>query len=381
MPTLTIDLATRVLQDDMEVNLIHPGARYAFYNTVADHHLLPVDVPFLTAQDGHGLPDADQIEPELERAREMRRWAKRPLTEASKPRPTRDLDFYRTGLNLDAGAQGARTRLRNAAQEVLWEIPGGSLVVVPSRSIAGEAILAEMSDRTAPRWTVQGTGHYLGMEFLARELVPVAKVPMLALPQDVLGKARSTSAVQQIGGYDEDRLLRLAYGDYQRDSDYVAGIMANTDDFDALVMGQMIDLHVAIEHFLTKREALSPGKSLYLGDDVVAPFLHANINSPDGRASLESKGVSTFSLKILSIIAASGIPLSQAGHMVANAQVSVINSADPNGDTKIIQDSANALTSFFATSGEKDYTTYMRGLQNGLKRNKTTPQGTALIQP
>ena len=52
MPTLKIDLATRVLDDQMQVNLIHPGARYAFYDEVSQNSLLPVDLPFFDVPDG-----------------------------------------------------------------------------------------------------------------------------------------------------------------------------------------------------------------------------------------------------------------------------------------------------------------------------------------
>ena len=60
---------------------------------------------------------------------------------------------------------------------------------------------------------------------------------MLALPADVLGAARSTRAVQNIGGQSEDRILRLAYGDYQRDRDFVAGVMSNNETLSFQTVG------------------------------------------------------------------------------------------------------------------------------------------------
>lgn len=381
MPTLKIDLATRVLDDQMQVNLIHPGARYTFYDAVSQFSVLPVDLPFFDIPDGRAVPEADKISPMLERARVMRRWAKRPKSEARTPMPAQDLDHYRVGLNLEAGAQGARTRLRNAAQQILWDMPESSLVVVPQKGITGQAILAELGAQNAPRPRVQGQEHYTGLSFLARPVKIVNKVPMLALPADVIGAARSTSAVQSIGGHSEDRILRLAYGDYQRDRDFVAGVMSNNEDFDALVLGQMIDLHVAIEHFLVTGEVLKPGRVTWARQVDSAPHLHATINSPDGRASLESKGRATFAVKLLGIVAASGISLATAGQLIADGHVHVVNSQELGGSTAVIQASANALTDFFATSGFSSYNEYLQGLQNGLERNATNPQGTAEIEP
>jgi hypothetical protein len=381
LPRLKIDLATRVLDDQMQVNLIHPGARYAFYEAVSEHSVLPVDLPFFEIPNERAVPNADQIAPMLERARVMRRWAKRPKSEARTPMPSQDLDHYRIGLNLEAGAQGARTRLRNAAQEILWDMPENSLVVIPQKGITGQAILAELGARNATRFRVQGQGHYAGLNFLARPVKIVNRVPMLALPADVLGAARSTSAVQNVGGHSEDRILRLAYGDYQRDRDFVAGVMSNNEDFDALVLGQMIDLHVAIEHFLETREVLEPGRVTWARQINHAPHLHATINSPDGRASLESRGRATFAVKLLGIVAASGISLATAGQLIADGHVDVANSQELGGSTALIQASATALTDFFATSGISSYNEYLTGLQNGLERNATNPQGTAEIEP
>lgn len=243
------------------------------------------------------------------------------------------------------------------------------------------AVLAELGPRNAVRSRVQGRGHYAGLDFLARPVTVVNKVPMLALPADVLGAARSASAAQNIGGHSEDRILRLAYGDYQRDSDFVAGVMANTDDFDALVLGQMIDLHVAIEHFIETREVLEPGRVTWARKVKHAPYLHATINSPDGRASLESKGMATFAVKLIGIVAASSISLAAAGDLIAQGQIIVANSQESGGSTVIIQASANALTDFFATSGYSNDKEYLEGLQSGLERNAIKPQGTAQIKP
>ena len=381
LPKLNIDLATRILDDQVQVSLVHPGSRYVFYDTVLENALLPVDLPFLDVADGSPIPDANQIAPMLERARKLRKWAKRPKSEASKPKPPQDLDYYRTQLNLVAGAQGARTRLRNAAQHILWDMPEGSVVVIPQKGISGKAILAELGSREATRARVKGKEHYAELEFLARPVVVICRVPMLSLPADVLGAARSTSATQTIEGHSEDRVLRLAYGDYQRDRDFVAGVIAKTDDFDALVLGQMIDLHVAIEHFLDTGEVLEPGRVTWARKVQRAPNLHATINSPDGRASLESKGVATFSVKLLSIVAASGISLAVAGDLIAQGLVDVSNSQQPNDDKAIIEASANALIDFFATSGYSSYSEYLTGLQNGLERNATKPQGSAEITP
>jgi hypothetical protein len=381
MPSVNIDLSTRILDDDMSVQLIHPGARYAFYDDVLNSGVLPVDVPYLEVADGHSLPATDDIGPMLERARLLRKWAKRPISEESTLRPSLDLDHYRVGLNMDPAAQGVRTRLRNAANDILWGIPEGTLAVIPARRIWGTAILAEFGSRTAPRQIVNGTGHYSSLKFSARPMANIKRIPMTSLPGEVLKNARSTSVVNEIGGYAEDELLRLYYGDYMRRHEFVAGVVAQTDDFDALVMGQMIDLHIALDHFIRTGVVLAPGRGLYDRHVTETPNLHAAINSPDGRASLESSGIATFCVKLLMILAASGVLAHGGGPLIAQGALEVANSAQQDVEPELLTASANALTDFFATAGIPVYSEYIEALQNGLERNLTTPTGTATIQP
>lgn len=381
MSTLKIDLSTRVLRDDMQVYLIHPGARYVFYDDILEQSVIPVDIPFLAIPDGQGLPTTGDIVPMIERARQMRKWARRPKSDLDTPRPPMDLDYYRVGLDSDDTAQGARTKLWRNAQKILWSIPEGSLAVFPSQRVIGEAILAEVGGNIEQRTTVSGRDHYHGMEFLARRIHNLKTIPMLSLPGSVIASARSTSTIEQIEGHEEDQILRLYYGDYQRNSDFVAGVIANTDDFDSLIVGQMIDLHVAIDHFIRTGRAVAPGRALYEIGDAVAPNLHATINSPDGRASLESRGVATFAVKLLLIVAASDVALTSAGDLLAQAEVVVENSAQQDIDTTMIEASKDALVNFFATSGAVNSTEYLQGLQDGLLRNQTSPTGTASIEP
>lgn len=381
MPSVNIDLSTRILDDDMSVQLIHPGARYAFFDDVLNSGVLPVDVPYLQVADGRSLPAANNIAPMLERARLLRKWAKRPLSEAHTIRPSLDLDQYRVGLNMDPAAQGVRTRLRNAANDILWGLPEGTLAVIPSRRLGGNAILAEFGSLSAPRQIVNGTGHYFSLQFLARPMVNIKRIPMTSLPGEVLKNARSTSAVNEVGGYAEDELLRLYYGDYMRKHEFVAGVVAETEDFDALVMGQLIDLHIALDHFIKTGDVLKPGRGLYDRGIKETPNLHAVINSPDGRASLESTGIATLCVKLLMILATSGVLVQTSGPLIAQGQLDVTNSAQQDVDPKLLKDSENALTNFFATAGYPVYSEYIEALQNGLKRNQTTPTGTATIQP
>ena len=136
-------------------------------------------------------------------------------------------------------------------------------MIIPTRSLADDAVLAEIVSKHDPRLSVHGVGANSGLTYPARQLRNPKLVPMRELPIEVIKSSRTVRVVEKLSGHGEDRILRMYYGDYQRADNRVAGLVARTEDFDARIIGQMVELHMAIEHALTKRQALKPGQALF----------------------------------------------------------------------------------------------------------------------
>ncbi|WP_439561117.1 hypothetical protein [Roseinatronobacter sp.] len=381
MKTLNIDLSTRILSDKMKVHLVRPGARYAFFRTALEKNVLPVDAPFLRPEDGKPVKAPNKIAAELERARVFRDWARKP--EAKRGRiPSKDLGNYSLDLG-DASRSATRTRIRNASQNILWAIPGGTLTVIPNRSLSGKAILAKVAPRHEPRTFVHGTGRNQGIVFPARKIFDPKLVPMIDLPGEVLEDARSMKVVQQISGHAEERILRMYYGDYQRAEDHVAGVVAGTDDFDARIIAQMIELHLSMSNAISSGKGSEPGSALFDTESTAEVFFHGRVDSPDGRTYLASTSVITFAVKLMLIVAASGLPMGLAAQAIEAGNVTVINSAEADGagahaaDT--IQASRKALVDFARASGYPTVEAYLSALQDGLNRNSASIAGKATL--
>lgn len=338
------------------------------------HEALPVDAPFLSLEDGKKVPPAKSIAPQLERARVMRIWGRQAKSSRS-PKPSTDVDFYRVDL-IDPKRASTRTKIRNAANQVLWSIPGGTLVVVPSNTLGGNAILAEILPRKEPRVVVEGEGRASGLVYPARKLRGLKQVPMRYLPESVTDAARTVKVVEEISGHAEDRVLRQYYGDYQRANDRVTGLLAGTDDFDARVIGQMIELHMAVEHALTTGNSLRPGAALFDRSVTSSPYFHARVDSPNGRAHLESASVATFVVKLLMVAAAAGLPGLACAEAIEAGQLIVENSKDVGG-VELVEASKKALVDFVRTSGHDNAATYIEALQDGLNRNAANVAGEA----
>lgn len=376
-PSLKIDIATKILDERMKVHLVRPGARYALRDVVVRDSVLPVDAPLLAVEDGEPLPQTSQIAPDLERARVLRTWARQ--SQASRgPRPSLDIDFYRLDL-VDPSRAAVRTKIRNAANQVLWTIPGGTLVVIPSSSLAGNAILAEIAPRSEPRVSVKGTGARSGLTYPARKLSGLKKVPMRDLPISVTEAARTVKVVEKISGHAEDRILRQYYGDYQKSDDRVAGLFAGTKNFDGKIVGQMVAIHMAVEHALTEGGRLAPGQSLFDREVTCSPYFHARVDSPDGRTHLESNSVATFVVKLLMILASVGLSGAACAEVIETGQLLVENSSHATGGD-MIEASKNALIDFVRISGHDNVAAYIDALQDGLNRNSANVAGTAVIE-
>lgn len=373
---LTIDLNTRILSEKMQVHLVRPGAKYAFFPIVRSEGVLPVDAPFLELQDGMDIPEASKIASQLERARVLRSWANSAKSSRG-PRPSTGIEGYRLDL-VDPSRRAMRTRIRDAARQILWTIPGGTLVVIPRRSLAEDAILAEIDSRFDPRPTVSGVGANSVLSYPSRRLRHLKSVPMRELPHEVIKSSRTVKVVEKLSGHGEDRILRMFYGDYQRADERVAGLVAQTEDFDARIIGQMIELHTAIEHALETRQRLEPGKALLDPKVRNSPHFHARVDSPDGRTYLESASIATFVVKLLLVVAASGIAPEVAAQTISDNCVTIVNDASDDHE-EIVQASRNALVDFAKIAGHECVATYVTALQDGLNRNEARVSGTAKI--
>lgn len=373
---LTIDLATRILSEKMQVHLVRPGGGYSLYEIVLKEQALAADAPFLRIQDGSAVPAANKIASELERARVLRTWAKQ-STSSRGPRPSVGLESYRLDL-VDQTRAAQRTKIRNAANQILWKIPGGTLVVVPSRSLSGSAVLAEIESRKNPRIEVSGGGKYEKLLYPARRIRNLKLVPMVELPESVIESSRTVRVVEKLSGHGEDRVLRMYYGDYQRGKDLVAGLIAGAEDFDARIVGLIIELHLAIQHVLETGESLPLGSALFNAHASAGPFFHARVDSPDGRAHLESSSIATFVVKLLMVVALSGVPSVEAAQALEEDCVAVLNGANGDRD-EIVEASREALVNFAQTSGYECVATYVEALQDGLNRNNASVNGSATL--
>ena len=370
---IRIDLRTRTLPEEPDVFLVRPGASYHLYDSVRRSDAIAVDVPFLEVPNGQAVPAASEIQPMLERGRVLRNWAGQSESKRG-PQPSRSLDSYRTFLD-DRGPKMARTKLRNAANTVLWDIPDNSLLFIPASTLGGRAILAEAGKRKAPRETVYGSGSRSRMVYLARPLVDVAEVPMRDLPPEVTDPGQKLLVHNQFEGYAKERLLRTYYGDYSRGQDVnVVEFVAGSEEFDTKVIAQVSALAMSIEHFVTSREFISPEEFVFGYPDMRGPQLHARINSSDGKAQVQDSTLVPHVVKALLLLSGGAIAGAVVAASLVSGDVSIENSALQGGGN-IAEASQLALIDYAAAAGTDSMASIVENLRASIERSEGEVDG------
>lgn len=376
MPTLKIDLKTRTLTATPSVYMVRPGQKYHLFETFADNAVMAADAPFLNLADGHGLPSPNSIESMLARALAFREWGNA-SNKRRGPRPGEDLERHQNFLS-DQGDKAKRTRLRNAAQEVLWSIEDKSLIFVPAPNLSSYAILAEAGPRMAPRRMVAGVGKRETILYPARGIERIKMVAMRDLPPVVTEPSGTVSVVNEFEGYASERLLREYYGDYQRGHEAsVTEFMNGTDDLDARVVAQMIALSMSIQHHIDTGIYRSP-QSLVFGqsDRVSGPKFHARVNSKDGKVHFETASLVPHVLKSLMIVAATSLPLDALAQELHTQNVTLSNSEIQEGPD-VVNATQNALVNYAASAGVTDVKEILDNLRAEIALNDGKVDGVA----
>jgi hypothetical protein len=376
MPILKIDLKTRTLMDAPSVYMVRPGQKYHLFETFVSNAVMAADAPFLNLADSLELPSPNSIESMLERALAFREWGNASNRRRG-PRPGGDLERHQNFLS-DQGGKAKRTRLRNAAQQILWTIEDKSLIFVPAPSLSGYAILAEAGPRVAPRLMVHGTGKRESISYPSRGIERIKMVAMRDLPPVVTEPSGTVSVVNEFEGYASERLLREYYGDYQQGNRAsVTEFMNGADDLDSRVVAQMIALSMSIQLHMDTGTYKSP-QSMVFGqaDRVAGPKFHARVNSKDGKVHFEAASIVPHVLKVFMIIAATNLPSDILAQEMHTQNVAISNSEIQEGPNVVVA-TQNALVNYAASAGIADVKEILDSLRVEIALNDGKVDGVA----
>ncbi|MEP1522453.1 hypothetical protein [Ascidiaceihabitans sp.] len=277
-----VDLNTHVIRNDVRVFVAAAGRNGQLYEMFERHSAVGPELPNLNLDLRNGLDNEPNLIAKINRGREISKWAWSSAHGRSEA-PSVDLKDYDNDKKKPGHAQ-----IEGVVQRYFSTMLDGDVVVIPSKSFYGFAIIAELGpivENSAVQ--MKGTGRYEGYSFEGRPFVHIRKVPMKAIPRRIVDISKTPSALAEIS---ESRVLKsvldLLYDEFVFDDQFSGRIQTTKQEFgsfDNAVLNALVNV-VAVN-----LEAIEAGntKALISFDDAVfclidgeSPMLRIDIQSP-----------------------------------------------------------------------------------------------------
>ncbi len=285
---VTVDIKTKMLPASHRIYMIRPGTGYHLLGPTFENGAIAPDLAFLDIQDGQRPRDFEGINLQITRARAFAEWVKTEERRAE-DQPSQDIAAY-VGREVPPRV----AMYRNTADEILHELPKGSLIFIPNPDLTRKGMFGELAAPDAARVRFGGASFRRDFQYLGRRLENIKFLPMRKLPPEFFEPMRKRIWIHEYGPRETELLYRQYYGDFE-----IIGRKAVTEikvtgrrvsGTDLSIVGALTTL---IDQTLLRLEAgdqerLRMLDAAFLPPDQAGPVVHANIGSP-GEVLVESK--------------------------------------------------------------------------------------------
>jgi hypothetical protein len=321
-----IDIETRILGENEDMYVVRPGASFSLYDDFIRESAIFLDFPDLPLSlevKPKAIPELRDI---VARSLAIRDWH---LGKADEPQ--RDPKAHKgTGKGRRIG------KYVGAIQRLYYDLPVGTVVVIPSKSYVGDVLFGEI---TGPVERREAATAYRGEQMMLRPVRWLGKRQKAALSpalRDLLGMP---IPVMQIARELRDEIAKYAFKQYAFKTLSSTKITTSEEDFSTLD-----DLHIQmfsnyIAALLAADEAgVKPGANLTLMDSL--KYLHARRDLvPELDQSISSPGFQRFyNDHIAPLVIGALMTLALSGEAFAqDANIRIQNSAMLKGDPCAVQ--------------------------------------------
>ncbi len=273
---IEIDIATRIVGDDEDMYVIRPGASFSLYDDFQREDAVFLDFP--------DLPFSLDQKPEattLVREIITRSIAIRDGHLGKADNPSRDqADYKGQATNRRVGAY------IGAIQRLYYELPVGTVVIIPGKTYIDDVAIAEITGPTERRKAAKA---YPGEDMLVRPVRWLAKKQKASLRPELRSVLGQPTPVMLLPRSLRAEVLKLAFKQYVFDGVNSTRITTTTKDFSIVddLNIQLFNNYVA--GLLAAREAAIPdAETLGITDALkfltsrrdLVPELDQNISSP-----------------------------------------------------------------------------------------------------
>jgi hypothetical protein len=324
---IEVDIATRIVDDNEDMYVVRPGASYSLYDDFLRENAVFLDfpdLPFSLEQ----KPRASTIVREIvTRSVAIRDWHLGKLANE----PSRDQTKYR------GAATGRRVGAHiGAIQRLYYELPVGTVLVIPSKSYIGDVLFVEITGPTERRKAVKA---YPLEDMMVRPIRVLARKQKASLSPELRGMLGQPTPVMHIARSLRDEILKISFEQYVFKELKSTKFTTSKADFSTLddLNIQMFNNYVA--GLVAAMEAgAKPDKPIGVMDAIgylrerrdLVPDLDQSIASP-GFQRLYNDHVTPLVIGALMTAALSGAAIAQT------TEIRVKNSAMLKGDPCAVQ--------------------------------------------
>ncbi|NVJ92479.1 MAG: hypothetical protein HWE34_12515 [Methylocystaceae bacterium] len=322
---LHFDLNIPVIPAGQNVYMLHPGKNYHLFDRFKEYSCVSADLPGLDLLDGKSPALSERIDMQIRRARAMRDWLAMNAHDRKKNTYETDLDEF---------AKEDPRRFHNSYKEtlidLLWTIPAGTPIFVPSTSMLKKGFFCELGKASAPRVTFNGERSAKDFVYTGRPVVNIKQVDMRLVPPDVLEEKNRNSILTELDFESSEKMLRLFYGSFAIQGDLIqTEINIPSDVFrpaDANIINGFTNY---LEENLQRLEngVIDPAdmlSSFFMAFDEAELRIHARLNSK-GVVQVAAKTVAPYLLAFFLAIP-EGLATEEIVRELANNNFQVSNS-------------------------------------------------------
>lgn len=329
---LEIDITTRVVRADENIYVIQPGEGYHLYDHFSRSNVVFLDFPDL-AIDFEIKPEWRRLREHVVRSLEIQEWVN---DEKRAQEPSRDIKDY---IGEDHGRRLGR--YAGAVEALYYDLPAGTIVVVPGPYIDDPVLIGELQGKPSRRsWK----SLYSGEPMAIRRVRWLRKRSKAAMSPELRSKFGTPNPIMQLDRSLREEIVRVGYDQYVFEDEYAARLTTSTADFSTLddfniqsfvnyAAGVLVAYDVGVrDRELTFDEALA-----YLEDNrELIPDLAQSINSPGFQRLYDS----TITPLVIGVLLTMATSESAAGAQPVMPKI--VNSSAPSEDSCAITVSKRA---------------------------------------
>ncbi|MDP2579158.1 hypothetical protein Q8W37_04390 [Shimia thalassica] len=322
---VTVNLNTKVLPTSHRVYMVRPGSGYHLRQAFVENHAIAPDLAGLSVRDGKRPRDSKKIVAQIKRARAMAEWVRTEETRAEKIPPSK-LAKWKGGENPPRLGM-----YRNIADEILHQLPKGTLIYVPNPNFTEDAMFGELVGAEEARVKFNGTGHRSQFTYLGRKLTNVKFLPMRKLPKAFFPPMKKRNWTFEMDTISAELLYRQYYGDFEivgrKSITEIKVTKSRVYAPDLAIVGAVTNLVDQTIRRLEVQDAemISLLDVVFLAPENDAPVIHANLGS-SGEVLVEA--VRRHSARVVKVLLVLAVVYTghEIWHMVENNELSLGNS-------------------------------------------------------